>query len=320
MSQWNNNQTPAADDFIIPDEATPVNTSANATSTNKNTSSNNTNSSSNIFSQFNWGPKVDLSSTFTPFTNSSAFQENNTIRERQYTGGDTLDEPVWATLKRDLLQIVRRLAIVIWPMQLAQLALKQQQKFIDFASTNGINLPESIINNRRISVSHDDDDYDHLDTENNGGLASDDNVKQGNLDWDLWGPLIFSLFYTVTLALSAPNKQTNKVFSGAFAFIWLFFIVIGLNIQLLGGNISFMSAISASGYSMFPIVIGSLVSTLFISWRLIRLAIMSILCAWSVYAGVMSLKCSGVLPGRVLLAIYPVGLMYAVLSWLVIIT
>lgn len=302
--------TPAADDFIIPDfdepgptENTPVSGAPEATNS----------ANTNLFSSFSaWTPKVDLSSTFTPFTNSLAFQENSTISERQYTGGDTLDEPVWATLRRDLVLIYRRLTIVVWPMQLAKLASKQQQKFISFAATNGLQLP-LLLANHRVKVGENEDE-DHI------GVSSSELIAQETLEWDLWGPLIFSLVYSVTMGIAASKDQMNLAFSGSFSFIWLFYIVIGLNIQLLGGNISFMSAISAAGYSMFPIVVGALLSTLLIKWRLIRLALMVFLGAWSVYAGSMSLRCSGVLPGRVILAIYPVGLMYAVLCWLVVIT
>lgn len=290
--------TPAVDDFIIADEE-PASSQRPAQASSAQSAS------------FWPGAKVDLSSAFTPFTNSQLFQENNTVRESQYTGGDTLDEPVWHTLRRDIVQIGRRLAIVVWPALLAQLASKQQLKLIDFAAQNGVHLPELLVN-RRVSVSDDD--------ERDTAISSDDLVKQDNLDWDLWGPLVFLLMYSVALSLAALSKQKTLVFSGSFSFTWFFYIVVGLNIQLLGGNISFLLAISATGYSMFPIVAGGLVSLLLVKWKLIRLAYMTTLCAWSVYAGVMSLKCLGVLPGRVLLAIYPVGLMYAVLSWLVVIT
>lgn len=252
-------------------------------------------------------PKVDLSTAFTPFVTSLNFQ-SNTIRERQYTGGDTLDEPVWHTLRRDLAQIAKRLAIVVWPPQLKQLAKSHHAGLINLAETNGIRLPELIIHAARPVEDHDEDA-----TEGNPSAVT-------ALDWDLWGPLIFSLGYSVTMGLAAPNSQTNVVFSGTFSFIWLFYLVVGLNIQLLGGSISFLSAISATGYSMFPIVIGAVVSTLAIKWRWLRLVVISVLNLWSVYAAVMSLRCLGVLPGRVFLAIYPVALMYAVISWLVVIT
>ncbi|KAK6459748.1 uncharacterized protein RJT20DRAFT_22471 [Scheffersomyces xylosifermentans] len=309
------------DDFIIADEdespsVTPQAAPAPPISTQQGgSSSSQTNAGTNLFSQFAFVPKVDLSSTFAPFTSSNNLPANNKVRERQYTGGDTLDEPILATLKRDLFQIGRRLAIVIWPMQLAALANQQQSRLVDFASSNGIQLPASILNNRRYSVEENDND-----DERNTGIGSNELVKQDNLEWDLWGPLIFSLVFSVTLGFAAPNSQTNSVFSGSFSFVWIFFIVIGLNIQLLGGSISFMSAISAAGYSMFPIVVGALISCLILKWKLIRLAMMLILNAWSIYAGTMSLECSGVLPGRVTLAIYPVALMYSILSWLVVIT
>lgn len=256
-------------------------------------------------SGFSWAPKVDLSSAFSPFIKSPQFQQNNTIRESQYSGGDTLDEPVWHTLKRDLLQIGRRLAVVVWPAQLKQLAYKNQQNLLNFALNNGVRIPSLLAHTTL--VPEDDED-------------SQGSEEVTALDWDLWGPLTFSLAYSVTMGLLAPKLQTNVVFSGTFSFTWLFYLVVGLNIQLLGGTISFLSAISATGYSMFPLVVGAIINGLLIKWRFIRLIIMFVLNAWSLYAAQMSLRCLGVLPGRVFLAIYPVALMYAVLSWLVVIT
>ncbi|EMG49116.1 hypothetical protein SBY92_000434 [Candida maltosa Xu316] len=298
---WNssNNVTPDVDDFIIADDE-PTRT----------TTSSNHNNSSSPFSPFNFVPKVDLSTAFSPFTGNSSNGPNVRIQERQYSGGDTLDEPVWETLKRDLVQIGKRLAIVIWPMQLAQLAKQQQSRFLNFANSNGINIPDSI--NNIISV-------DNNNNEDETGISSDTLVNQDNLEWDLWGPLIFSLVFSMVLAFTS-KKQSTEVFSGSFAFVWIFYFVIGLNVQLLGGTISFLSAISAIGYSMFPIVVGEIISTLVLKWRLLRLVVMVVLNAWSIYAGVMSVKCSGVFPGRVLLAMYPVALFYSVLSWLVIIS
>lgn len=302
MSQYGSGPSP--DDFIIADEEEPASRSKTAA---PSSAAPNTASAPNLF----WTPRVDLSSAFTPFVNSLNFQQSNTIREHQYSGGDTLDEPVWQTLKRDLVQIGKRLAIVVWPAQLQEMAKSHQQGLINLAASNGIRLPSLIVNSS-VPVPEDDDDDEQLSGGNPANVVA--------LDWDLWGPLIFSLGYSVTMGLAAPNSQTNIVFSGTFSFIWLFYLVVGLNIQLLGGSISFLSAISATGYSMFPIVVGAVVSTLFIKWRWLRLVVIAILDLWSVYAAVMSLRCLGVLPGRVFLAIYPVTLMYAVVSWLVVIT
>lgn len=266
---------------------------------------------SNLFSSFT--PKVDLGNTFAPFT--SGIAQNTTVLERQYTGGDTLDEPIWQTLQRDLLQIGRRLAIVIWPMQLQSLANKQQQNLVALAAANGISVPELIMRGRRISVSQNPEG--DMDVEQ---LAGSNTMSSEMLEWDLWGPLIFSLLLAVALGLSASRNQTNVVFSGSFCFTWISFLIIGINIQLLGGTISFLLAISATGYSMFPLVLGELISWLLLKNKFLRFFLMLVLNAWSIFAGVMSLRCSGVLPGKVLLAIYPVGLMYSIISWLVVIT
>lgn len=286
------------DDFIIPDEEPVVQPQP------KQTPQPAPQTQTSPGFQLPWNAKVDLSSSFAPFT--PAF--NQATREHQYTGGDTLDEPVVTTLSRDLLRIWKRLTIVIWPVQLSKLAQKHQNQVIDFAQRNGVNIPDLIVLQRRISVGAEDEEM------------AFENPDLNSLDWDLWGPLIFSLLYSVVLGMSASGKQTNSVFSGSFSFIWLFFIIVGLNIQLLGGNVSFMSAISAVGYSMFPLAIGELLCALIVKWKVIRLGMVLVLYCWSVYSGVLSLKCSGVLPGRVLLAVYPMALMYAVLSWLSVIT
>ncbi|CAI5758298.1 unnamed protein product [Candida verbasci] len=254
--------------------------------------------SSSTFPNF-FVPKIDLSSSFKPFIQNDNKNGHQKIREREYKGGNTLDESVLSTLKRDGIQIARRLYIIVWPMQLAKLAKTQQTKFLNFANQNGINIP--------IPDGNEDENQ-----------FSGDLDLQENLHWDLWGPLLFSLIYSTVLATS--SSQANTVFTGSFSFIWIFYIIIGLNVQLLGGTISFLSAISAIGYSMFPIVLGELFCSLLIKWRLIRLFLVIILDIWSIYVGVMSVKCSGVYPGRVLLAMYPVGLFYTLLSWLSIIT
>lgn len=288
------------DDFIIADddeeETTRAIPQSSATNSHPSTNPNPTpNPTPNFFSSFT--PKLDLNS----FT--SGLATNTAVSERQYSGGDTLDEPIWHTLRRDLAQIGRRLAIVVWPMQLQSLAQLQQQRLVSLMLANGINVPGVM------QVSQ-----ENIDSEE-GNVPRND-----TLEWDLWGPLIFLLTLAVALGMSASRDQTNAVFSGTFCFTWISFLVLGLNIQLLGGTISFLLAISATGYSMFPLVLGELLSWLVIKHKFLRLILMVVLNAWSVFAGAMSLKCSGVLPGKVLLAVYPVALMYSVISWLVVIT
>ena len=64
---------------------------------------------------------------------------------------------------------------------------KQQSRFVSFANSNGIHIPERLGN---ILPGGGVDDN----TEQTTGISSNDLISQDNLDWDLWGPLIFHLF------------------------------------------------------------------------------------------------------------------------------
>lgn len=55
-------------------------------------------------------------------------------------------------------------------------------------------------------------------------------------DWDLWGPLLFSLLLSFLLARGAREEQAAGVFSGVFAMIWVGSAVVTLQIKLLGGS------------------------------------------------------------------------------------
>ncbi|WPK26405.1 hypothetical protein PUMCH_003758 [Australozyma saopauloensis] len=297
---------PELDQFIIADEEDTYKTTSTSQQPQQ---APNPQSSANSSTPFSWAPKVDLSSAFLPF--AAAPDAAPKVEERQFQGGDTLDEPVWHTLRRDLVQIGQRLAMVVWPAQLQKMARAQQGRLVDFAARNGVRLSDSV--SQSLGGGTDT-------TENTESLELGTTGDKLSLDWDLWGPLMFSLGYAVTMGLTAPSLQKNVVFSNSFSFIWFFYLVVGINIQLLGGLILFLSAISATGYLMFPIVLGAVLSTVLFSRGLIRLIIMSITTLWSVYAVLMSLKCSGVLPGRVLLTIYPIALLYMVLAWIAVIT
>uniref|UniRef100_A0A060TAI2 Protein YIP n=1 Tax=Blastobotrys adeninivorans TaxID=409370 RepID=A0A060TAI2_BLAAD len=151
--------------------------------------------------------------------------------------------------------------------------------------------------------------------------ASDDDLVENSptLQWDLWGPLVFCLLISTTLSMIAPAHQKSLVFSGLFTIMWLGQVVVALNIKLLGGSISFFHALCVTGYSLFPLVIAAILSA-FINYRLIRLPIDTVLVAWSVYATTTGLKHSGVLPTRVWLATYPVGLLFVGLGWVCVVS
>jgi hypothetical protein len=245
-------------------------------------------------------PNIDLSNSFNPIL------KNEQVREHSFTGGDTLDEPVWKTLERDLRSIGNRLLSVIWPASLSRLAKVQQHNLLIAARNSGIN----------VGI-----DFDRLgqDLEQDLGNTALDDSELKKLDWDLWGPLMFTLAFSVILGVMSPGSSSSEVFSGVFAIVWSTLAIIAINIQLLGGTISFFNALSTTGYALFPLLLLAVVS-IFVRWSFIRFVFYVILVAWGIYAATVNLKVHGVLPGRVFLAIYPVGLVYATLGWLCVIT
>ncbi|KAK9369452.1 Yip1 domain-containing protein [Lipomyces kononenkoae] len=217
-------------------------------------------SSSGPYSQSNATPESLYMNTHTVV--------GDQIQDRRFAGGDTLDEPVWETLMRDVRAVGRRVKQVLYPKVEA-----------------------------------------NVDTES-GQIVR---------EWDLWGPLIFCLFLSLALSISAPAQQTSLVFSGVFAFVWIAEAVVTVNIKLLGGSISFFQSICILGYALFPLIPGAIFSIV-VKNMLIRFPIDVVLIAWSLFASVRTLKGAGVREGRVVLAMYPVWLFYGWLGWLCVIT
>lgn len=289
-------------DYIEPDVEVPV--SKKKSENKKQTSQPPQQETSSSNSYFNFTsfarPNIDLSTTLNPI------MKNEQVKERAFSGGDTLDEPVWKTLERDLKAIGFRLFAVIWPASLSKLAKVQQHNLIIAARNSGIN----------IGINYDQIEQD-LENDIRNLPIDDPDLKK--LDWDLWGPLIFILIFSVIIGVLSPQASSSEVFSSVFALVWLTFSVIAINIQLLGGTISFFSALSTTGYALFPLLISASLS-IFIKWSFIRFILYLIFVSWAIYAATVNLKVNGVLPGRVFLAIYPVGLIYATLGWLCVIT
>jgi hypothetical protein len=172
-------------------------------------------------------------------------------------------------------------------------------------------------------------------------------MSDGLRDWDLWyvalrggqkhwrafrtdtihrGPLLFCLLLSFLLSLNARDDQRSLVFSGVFAMIWIGEAVVTLQIKLLGGNMyvelsnsdvkttlttcsSFFQSVCIIGYTLFPMVIASLLSALRVP-TIVRIPVYSILGLWSLAAGVSILGGSGVVKNRVSLAVYPLFVFY----------
>ena len=73
-------------------------------------------------------------------------------------------------------------------------------------------------------------------------------------DWDFWGPLILCL--TLGLVLSWQKKAENSgiVFIMIFVIVWIGGLIVSLNSQFQGVNLSIFQCICILGYCMFAVV------------------------------------------------------------------
>ncbi|KKA29195.1 hypothetical protein TD95_005011 [Thielaviopsis punctulata] len=221
--------------------------------------------------------------------------------EDRHATQSTIDETVWATLRRDLLAIWSKMREVLWPRYILGGTM--------FESAEG--LRGAYANLREAGIAGAREEFANLagrvmDTES---LVAANHMTPGLRDWDLWGPLIFCLALSVLLSIHARPEQKDAVFSGIFAMVWVGEAVVTLQIRLLGGSISFAQSVCVIGYTLFPLVIAALLSAFRLYW-IARIPVYIALVLWSMAAGISILAGSGVVKNRVALAVYPLLVFY----------
>ncbi|KAI1381803.1 Yip1-domain-containing protein [Hypoxylon crocopeplum] len=252
-----------------------------------------------------------IGSSSTATTASASAQPQRPLNENYLTsripGEDrrapqnTIDESVWETLRRDLLAVWSKMREVLYPRYLFGGTM--------FESADG--LRGAYANLRGAGLSGARDELTSLagrvlDPES---LLSQNSMSPGLRDWDLWGPLVFCLLLSLLLSFCAQPDQKDVVFSGVFAIVWIGEAVVTLQIKLLGGNISFAQSVCIIGYTLFPLVIASMMSALGLP-TIPRIPVYLVLVAWSLAAGVSILGGSGVVKNRVGIAVYPLFVFY----------
>ena len=139
-------------------------------------------------------------------------------------------------------------------------------------------------------------------------------------DWDLWGPLFICLSLAIILSLRAPTKQTSHVFTTVFVVMWIGSLIVTINAQLLGANMSIFQSLCVLGYCVFPLTVSSLIiAILRVTWLgflWLDLILLAIGFIWatrvsSIFVGQFVKK------ERRLLALYPVFFFYLILGWLI---
>jgi len=208
---------------------------------------------------------------------------------------NTIDESVWDTLSRDLRASWEKLRLVLWPKYLLGGMLQREGGIGGVERGEGENLAGGL---RGIA----------------GRLPDADVLLQGAMseglrDWDLWGPLVFSLLLSLLLSITASSKQREVVFTGVFGLVWIGSVIVTWQIRLLGGKIAFFQTVCIIGYTLFPLVIASFLSAVHLP-KIPRIPVYIVLILWSLAAGVSILGGSGVVKNRVGLAVYPLFVFY----------
>ncbi|MCJ1447137.1 MAG: hypothetical protein MMC23_007646 [Stictis urceolatum] len=218
---------------------------------------------------------------------------------------NTIDESVWDTLSRDLNASWQKMKLVLWPKHLFG-GLLQRESGLGGAERGeaGQGLTDGL---RGIA----------------GRLQNADTILQGQIsdelrDWDLWGPLVFSLLLSLLLSWSAVDWK-DEVFTSVFAMSWVGTMVVTTQIRLLGGKIAFFQTVCIIGYTLFPLVIAALLSAIGVT-KVARIPVDIVMLLWAFAAGVSILGGSGVVKNRVGLAVYPLFVFYLALGTLCIIS
>lgn len=146
-------------------------------------------------------------------------------------------------------------------------------------------------------------------------------------DWDLWGPLLLCVFMAIFLQgrTDEVTGSSGPQFAEVFVVVWVGSVVVTLNSQLLGGEISFFQSVCVLGYCMFPLAVSLLFCWLVvrlapqstvIPFFIVRLILVALGYGWSIFASVAFLSDSQP-PNRRALAVYPICLFYFALAWMV---
>ena len=79
-------------------------------------------------------------------------------------------------------------------------------------------------------------------------------------DWDFWGPLLLCLTLGLVLSWQKNTESKGIIFIMIFAIVWVGGLIVSLNSQFLGINLSIFQCICILGYCMFAVVLSSTIN------------------------------------------------------------
>ena len=139
------------------------------------------------------------------------------------------------------------------------------------------------------------------------------NIKSKHIkNWDLYGPLLFTIFLSSTLAFQSHNQKSN-IFSLVFIIFWIGSFLIYLNANLLEIKISIFQIFCLLGYCLFPLNLSAFVLCLFKFYEIIRILIVVFGCFWACFSmrGFLLLTAN---ENNRMLVLYPAILFYLFFS------
>ncbi|KAK6159102.1 hypothetical protein DH2020_006416 [Rehmannia glutinosa] len=213
---------------------------------------------------------------------------------------NTLTEPVWDTVKRDLSRIVSNLKLVVFPNPYREdpgKALRDWDLWGPFFFIVFLGLTLS-------------------------WSASVKKVSRKSLFQDAVKVAFCFALTDHDYALVDRDQESDEdgseseVFAVAFALLAAGAIILTLNVLLLGGHIIFFQSLSLLGYCLFPLDIGALICMLKDN-VIVKVVVVAVTLAWSSWAAYPFMS-TAVNPRRKALALYPVLLMYVSVGFLII--
>ncbi len=108
------------------------------------------------------------------------------------------------------------------------------------------------------------------------------NLEKQLKNYELWGPFIFILIFTITCTLHQGVSEIEQIFSLIMLLILGGNLILILNAKLLKTKITFLQGISLIGYCLFPLNIFSIAITLlYILPGFLKFFMMLVGVAWS---------------------------------------
>lgn len=138
------------------------------------------------------------------------------------------------------------------------------------------------------------------------------------MQWDLWGPLVFTILLSLTLSIVSQTIN-GQMFVLVFVIVWAGSFLIYLNGNLLGAKLGMFHIMCMVGYCMVPLNFCSIIFALGTFHEILRLLIVGFCCTWASYSSIGFVK-SCVPEDKRLLMIYPVILEYLFLSGVILMT